>query len=449
MPKRTFQLQKFKGGNNLNNMKIIGIDPDSKDIVCCLIQPNSDLIVLKTFITTKNGLQKFINWVKLFEDVLIAIEGENGQSTPLEKILKDNSISYYSIPAYRIAKFRKAVLGENKNNCNDAETVARFACTMEQQGKLKDFQIEYEADEELQRLTRDHEYISKACTGELNNLWKHLKNISNDLYLALQGRNPNSSISYKILSKKGILRLFGAKPDISEWRSLKYEEFIIIMGGRNYRGRKTLITQLQMLSQDFKPYPFSLCLSIQLCAQRIIQLQEHQDAIKNELEKISEKKKEIQHLMKIKGIGIITATTMIAEIRDIDRFKSNHKLASYAGIGLVENKTGDNENMRNSVLYNHRLKGAFMQGALTFIIHNPDSHLTGYYKSLLRKGMKKIRALRRVARALIRKIFRELKEFKIKEEQSNIKSKRASDMAIGYNNPIESNIPPATNTYIM
>ncbi len=105
--------------------------------------------------------------------------------------------------------------------------------------------------------------------------------------------------------------------------------------------------------------------------------------------------------------------------------------------------------MRNSILYNHRLKGAFMQGALTFIVHNPDSHLTGYYKSLLKKGMKKIRALRRVARALIRKIFRELKELKIKEEQSNIKPKRASDMAIGYKNPIESYIPPATNTYIM
>ncbi len=432
----------------MKNKPIIGIDPDSTNIVCCLIESNNQTIQLKTFFTAEKGLQQFIKWVKNHNNILIAIEGAGGQSTPLENKLKENLLPYFSILAYRIAKYRKAVLGENKNNCTDAETVARFACTMDQQGQLDAFKNEYETDIELQQLTRDFEYVTKAYTRELNILWKYLKYLSNDLYLTLQGKNPDSTISYNILKKKGILQLLSAKPDISEWQFMGFDEFINTMGGRNYRGRKKWYEQLQILSKNSSNSSASLRLSIQLCAQRLLQLYKHRIILIKELEAMSKTKKETKHLLKIRGIGIISATTIIAEIRDIDRFKNNNKLASYSGIGLVENKTGDNQNMKSRIIYNHRLKDAFMQGALAYIRYNPDSHLTAYHKFLLKKGMKKLRAQRRVARAFIRKIFRELKNFKEEEIKNVIKPKKASDMAIGYT-PIESNIPPATSTYII
>ena len=60
-------------------------------------------------------------------------------------------------------------------------------------------------------------------------------------------------------------------------------------------------------------------------------------------------------------------------------------------------------------LHNHRLKNAFFSAAKNITLHNPDSHLAGCYRSLLKRGMSITEALKRVARALARTIYRELK----------------------------------------
>ena len=72
-----------------------------------------------------------MKWVKGEGDVIVAIEGSNGLSRPLEKALREaGSSSTPSSPA-DTDKFRKAVLGQNKDNEKDAESVARYAMAME------------------------------------------------------------------------------------------------------------------------------------------------------------------------------------------------------------------------------------------------------------------------------------------------------------------------------
>jgi hypothetical protein len=59
-------------------------------------------------------------------------------------------------------------------------------------------------------------------------------------------------------------------------------------------------------------------------------------------------------------------------------------------------------------LFNHRLKDAFMTAARNFVLYNPDSHLAGYHRNLVKRGMSSMEATKRVARALVRVIYREL-----------------------------------------
>jgi transposase len=81
-------------------------------------------------------MERFIRWVKNQGDVIVAIEGSNGLSKPMEKALRSAGIAFYSIKASDVDKFGKAVLGQNKNNKKDAASVARYAMALEAQGKL-------------------------------------------------------------------------------------------------------------------------------------------------------------------------------------------------------------------------------------------------------------------------------------------------------------------------
>lgn len=49
-----------------------------------------------------------------------------------------------------------------------------------------------------------------------------------------------------------------------------------------------------------------------------------------------------------------------------------------------------------------------MTAARNYVHFNPDSHLAGYYRNLIKRGMTPLEATKRVARALVRVIFREL-----------------------------------------
>src|SRR5208283_4348484 len=58
--------------------------------------------------------------------------------------------------------------------------------------------------------------------------------------------------------------------------------------------------------------------------------------------------------------------------------------------------------------FNRRLKDAFMTAGKNVVYFNPDSHLAGYHRNLIKAGMPKLGATKRVARALVRVIYRRL-----------------------------------------
>jgi len=61
-------------------------------------------------------------------------------------------------------------------------------------------------------------------------------------------------------------------------------------------------------------------------------LKEHVDLLTNQIKRTAKLNPMAQLLMTIPGVGAITAMFMVAEIEDINRFKSYRHLASYAGL---------------------------------------------------------------------------------------------------------------------
>jgi len=243
--------------------------------------------------------------------VAIAIEGSNGQSKPIEKALRAEEIVFYSFKPSDVDKFRKAVLGQNKNNEKDAESAARYAMALEAQGKLDNWKRVWFADEELQGLTRSYSQKTKEATREINRLWKLLRTASVDLYLALGGKHPDINISENILQNEGILTLLTKKPDIYEWKTLSEVDFLAAMGDRNYKGRKEIIKEIQKTSKSFRLVSAAISLMIKNTAAQIMLFKQQLSEIKKMIEKLTKDNRAVKILELYKGIGILTASTLI------------------------------------------------------------------------------------------------------------------------------------------
>jgi len=409
--------------------KAIGIDPDSKGYVCYLVDTGEGRTTRKGFLITVPDLESLIRWIKKEGEVIVALEGSNGYSRPLEKAFREAGVVFYAFRPSDVSKFRKAVLGQNKNNEKDAESVARYALALQAQGKLEQFRRVWFADEPLRLLTRSYERKSKELTAELNRMWKMLRLASPDLYLALGGFNPEVEIGENVLQNQGILSLLEQKPHLSEWKTLSTEGFSAAMGGGNYRGREKLIESLQKLAAVFTSTPHAVALMIKNSAQTIRQIKQQMNERQKMIGKITAGNPAVKALEEHRGISVITAATMVAEIIDIRRFVNDDRLASYVGLARIEYSTGDRSKMIPSQQFNHRLKDIFMTAARNFVRYNPDSHLAGYFKNLVKKGMKPNESRKRVARALVRMIFKKLRSLNVEGSEGEKRSE--SDMASG------------------
>jgi transposase len=412
----------------------IGIDPDSKGFICVAVKLSETKVTTRGYMTTDSDLKSFLRWVKGEGDVIVAIEGSNGLSRPIEKALREAGIIFYSFKPADTDKFRKAVLGQNKDNRKDAESVARYAMALEAQGKLDRYRRVWFADQELQLLTRSYERKSQEMTAEVNRLWKLIRLASPDLYLALGGNNPEVELSENILKTQGILTLLSEKPDFGEWKTLSDEELQEAMGRGNCKGRRELIQELRKVMGSFASVSPGVALMIRNSAQQIERFKEERIDITKMLDVLTRDTIAVQSLKETRGIATITSTTMIAEIIDIRRFAREDSLACYSGLGMKEHSTGDTVRMVPSQLFNHRLKDAFMTAARNFVIFNPDSHLAGYYRNLVKAGMPRMEATKRVARALVRVIYRKLSALNEKNAdatEAEEPKEGESDMASG------------------
>ena len=191
----------------------IGIDPDAQGFVCALVNGQEPKVLRRTFLVTERDLGEFLQWLKGQPDIIVAIEGSGGQSRPIEKLLRDAGRIFYSFKPADTDKFRKAVLGQNKNNQRDAESVARYALALQAQGKLDRYRRVWFADPQLQPLTRSYERLSQQMTAEINRLWKLLRQAAPELYLALRDSHPEVKLGTNVLKNGGFLTLLATTPD--------------------------------------------------------------------------------------------------------------------------------------------------------------------------------------------------------------------------------------------
>jgi transposase len=112
-------------------------------------------------------------------------------------------------------------------------------------------------------------------------------------------------------------------------------------------------------------------------------------------------------LLALPGIGTINAARLIAEVADVRRFRTEAKLALYAGVAPLDASSGRQRRHRLNRSGNRQLNAALHMIALTQVrIHAPARDYVARRRAEGKSGKEAVRALKR---HLIRTIYRLLK----------------------------------------
>lgn len=121
-----------------------------------------------------------------------------------------------------------------------------------------------------------------------------------------------------------------------------------------------------------------------------------------ELSKTTEYRENVELLVSVPGIGILTAMRLLTELENINRFSDFDHLCSYVGLVPSTDSTGDNEIVTGiNPRKNPRLRAALIESAWVAIRNDP-ALFSSYHQ--LCKRIPANRAIIRIAKKLLRRI---------------------------------------------
>ena len=129
-------------------------------------------------------------------------------------------------------------------------------------------------------------------------------------------------------------------------------------------------------------------------------------------------------LRSIPGFGAVCTSELAGEIGTIERFASEASLSLYLGMSTLDNSSGKYQGTKTPKHVNTRAKAAMMIALDRHRKYVPESQR--YYEKKRSEGKKHNQAIRALGRHLSRIIYKMLKEerdYEIRPEKSNTKTK--------------------------
>ena len=138
---------------------------------------------------------------------------------------------------------------------------------------------------------------------------------------------------------------------------------------------------------------------------------EQYQEIMEEIEQICKKIKNVDKVLEIKGIGIITIAGFLSEVGDINRFESAKQIQKLAGLSLMENSSGKHKGITSITKRGRkRLRQLLFQVAMPLIANNSEfKELHNYYIGRKNNPLKNKQSIIALGCKLIRVLYTILK----------------------------------------
>jgi len=246
-----------------------------------------------------------------------------------------------------------------------------------------------------------------------------LPNMSKSYFKSLNIKSKTDKIDAKILGQMGLER------ELKEWQPLSDDLRILKQLTRDrvsLLAQKTALSnRLHALKHSYQPHKQvtkRLNQQIKLLKKQIKEVEKQIKELIDQDEYLSER---VEKICKIKGLGIVTVATIIAETNGFNLFTSRGQLISYSGYDIVENESGSSikGKTRISKKGNKYIRRALHFPALVVIKY--DSNFRQVYDRIFDRTKIKMKAYVAVQRKLLFLIYTLFK--KNEKYDSNFKNK--------------------------
>ena len=352
--------------NTLNeNSIVVGVDVHKYSHTAVAMNAWGEERGLITF--TNNTLETYTEWLEqigLKENIIVGLEDVNSYGIHLVERLRNDNFHIRYVPAILTERERKTSTKRDKSDPVDAKRVGKvllykYEQTLPAKESIAD-ERELEVSKSLDLLLMERRDLTKQKTITKNQLHCLIHQYYTESY---REHCPRS------FSKKAI-----------KW-----------------------------FLDDLKENKTILATSITRRLQRLLFVEGQIYIISKEISVIGETSKEVTTLTSIHGCGMVTASSIVAEMITVKRFKNKHHFSSYAGIAPTPHSSGRKHKMHTNPFGNRQLNRAIHTIALGQIAIKGDPTGKEYYQKKLKEGKTKLWALRCLKHQLAKVVFQKLR----------------------------------------
>lgn len=377
-------------------MYVVGIDISKYKHDCIIINEDTGEIVRNVFSfdNSRTGFNQFINVLKTLDPKIkkkIGFESTGHYQNNLKIFLENEGLDFMELNALLVHKFKSSqTLRGVKTDKTDARLIAEYLCKIE----FKPYPKVVYNILALRSLCKRHFDLINERTKYLIRITNFLDRTFPELKPFLKGNIKSNTMMY-LLHNYGIPSKI-ANMNIQSYNNLRKESYGKFSVAQFYQ-LKELAKNTIGFSYETDVFEINSLLRNYDLIQEEISLVENE--ITTHISKIDSK------IPTIKGIGLVSAATIIAEIEDISRFDSPDRLLAYAGLDPRLYQSGTQEfkgkmNKKGSVV----LRRVLMNSAESILIFNPVFY--EYYRKKREEGKSHRVALSHLARKLVRLIYK-------------------------------------------
>ena len=349
------------------------------------------------------GFQSFVLWVNDLccknnkSKIIAGLEPTGHYWFSLGECLKENNITMVMVNPHHVKKSKE--LDDNiqtKSDSKDPKVIAKLVI----EGRFH------------------FPYIPEGVYGELratdklkDDITKQIISIKNKIHRWLSIYFPEYEKIYSVVeSKSGFLILketplpedivkLGSEGIVKRWKQAK------LRGVGSDKAKK--LEEAAKKSIGCKNITSSARREIKLLIEDYERKQKHLELLNEDLNKLCDEIPMIKEISEIKGIGMATAISFVAEVGDIRRFKSAKQVQKYAGLALKENSSGKHKGLtRISKRGRKKLRTILFRATIPLISFNEEfSSIYNYYIGRKDNPLKKKQALTAICCKMIRIFF--------------------------------------------
>ena len=346
--------------------------------------------------------------------VAVAMEGYNGYARPLDSMVRERGYRLYNLNNLKFARFKEIFPGAAKSDRIDARKGLELFQLSDHLPLAKEVLQEVSGtapeNEVLKRLTRRRRRLVNERVRVVNNLQADLQAVCPGL-LEITGEASNQWFLNFLLSADTLPQLARLRRGtLLKIASVGVKCVSIIEG---WQKRAHFSQEVKWVGE-----------MIQEDARRCLELDEKIKGLETKIAEVARESKIAKTLRSIPGFGAVCTSELAGEIGTIERFASEGGFSLYLGMSTLDNSSGKYQGTKAPKHVNTRAKAAMMIALDRHRKYVPESQR--YYEKKRSEGKKHNQAIRALGRHLARIIYKMLKEerdYKIRPEKGNTKTK--------------------------